>query len=95
MPIIILGLAIFSSAGILVQATSTGFVAASAPAGTSGAVGLYVTSFYLGGTVGGWLPGLAYEAGGWLASVAVVAIVIATMAVIVSIWWREPRSVGA
>ena len=91
-PIIILGLAVFSSSGILVQATSTGFVAVSAPAGTSGAVGLYVTSFYLGGTVGGWLPGLAYETGGWPASLVIIAMMIAIMAVIVSIWWKEPRS---
>lgn len=94
-PVIILGLTIFSTCGILIQATSTGFVTVSAPAGTSGAVGLYVSSFYLGGTVGGWLPGLAYEAGGWPASLVIVATMIATMAAIVSIWWREARSGGA
>ena len=91
-PVIIVGLAIFSTCGILIQATSTGFVAISAPAGTSGAVGIYVSSFYLGGTIGGWLPGLAYGASGWPASLVIVAMMIATMAVIVSIWWKEPRT---
>jgi hypothetical protein len=38
--------------GILTQVTS-GDVAVSAPTGKSSAVGPYVSSFYLGGTVGG------------------------------------------
>ena len=89
-PAIILGLMIFSGCGILVQATSTGFVAASAPAGTSAAVGLYVSVFYLGGTVGGWLPGLAYEAKGWPASLLLVMAMIAIMATIVFKFWHKP-----
>jgi MFS transporter, YNFM family, putative membrane transport protein len=90
-PAIIVGLAIFSSCGILVQATATGFVAISAPIGTSAAVGLYVTFFYLGGTVGGWLPGYAYEAGGWPASMAIVLAMLAAMATIVLTAWRAPK----
>jgi predicted MFS family arabinose efflux permease len=89
-PAIILGLLIFSTCGILTQASSTGYVAATAPTGTSAAVGLYVSSFYLGGTVGGWLPGLAYEAGGWPASFAFVAAMLAIMATIFVIFWKEP-----
>ena len=49
-------LVIASTCGILVQASSTSFVAITAKTGTSAAVGLYVTSFYIGGTFGGWLP---------------------------------------
>ena len=56
------------------------------------AVGLYVSSFYLGGTVGGWLPGLGYEAGGWPASLAFVVAMLAIMATIVTIFWREPTA---
>lgn len=94
-PAIIFGLMIFSSCGILVQASSTGFVAVSAPTGTSAAVGLYVSSFYLGGTVGGWLPGLAYESGGWPASMLTVMAMIATMAAIVIVFWKEPEADSA
>ncbi len=90
-PVILLGLTIFSACGILVQATSTGFVAVSAPFGTSAAVGLYVTFFYIGSTIGGWLPGYAYEAGGWPAIVAVVLTMLATMATIVFTLWREAK----
>jgi MFS transporter, YNFM family, putative membrane transport protein len=87
---IVLGLLIFSTCGILTQASSTGYVAVTAPAGTSAAVGLYVSSFYLGGTVGGWLPGFAYETGGWPASLTFVAAMLALMALIVAIFWKEP-----
>lgn len=89
--IILVGLTMFSACGILVQATSTGFVTISAPVGTSAAVGLYVTSFYLGGTIGGWLPGYAYEAGGWPATAVIVLTMLAVMATIVAISWREPK----
>ena len=69
---IVFSLVVASTCGILVQASSTSFVAITAKTGTSAAVGLYVTSFYIGGTFGGWLPALAYEAGGWPYSLALV-----------------------
>jgi predicted MFS family arabinose efflux permease len=93
-PVILLGLLIFATCGILTQATSTGYVAVNAPAGTSSAVGLYVSVFYLGGTVGGWIPGLAYEAGGYPASLAFVVAMIAIMAAIVAIFWRDAERTG-
>ena len=54
---IVFSLVVASTCGILTQASSTSFVAITAKTGTSAAVGLYVTSFYIGGTFGGWLPG--------------------------------------
>jgi predicted MFS family arabinose efflux permease len=86
---IVLGLVIVSTCGILTQASSTSFVAITAKTGTSAAVGLYVTSFYVGGTFGGWLPGLAYEAGGWTASLALIVGMIAIMAAIVATSWKQ------
>jgi predicted MFS family arabinose efflux permease len=86
---IILCLIIASTCGILTQAASTGFVAITAKTGTSAAVGLYVTSFYVGGTFGGYLPALAYEAGGWPASCALVLVMIAIMAAIVATAWKN------
>jgi predicted MFS family arabinose efflux permease len=88
-PAIILTLVMASVCGILVQAASTSFVAVSARTGTSAAVGLYVTSFYIGGTFGGWLPGLAYEAGGWPFSLALVIGMLAIMATIVATTWKS------
>jgi predicted MFS family arabinose efflux permease len=86
---IIAGLVICSTCGILIQASSTGFVAITAKTGTSAAVGLYVTSFYVGGTFGGYLPGLAYEAGGWPFSVSLIVGMIAVQALIVAAAWRN------
>jgi MFS transporter, YNFM family, putative membrane transport protein len=85
---IVLTLVVASTCGILTQAASTSFVAITAKAGTSAAVGLYVTSFYIGGTFGGFLPALAYEAGGWPYSLALVLGMLAVMALIVTKFWR-------
>ncbi len=89
-PAIVAGLLVASTCGILIQATSTGYVAISAPAGTSAAVGLYVLFFYSGGTVGGWLPGIAYDLAGWPASLAMVFAMLGLMALIVALFWKEP-----
>jgi MFS transporter, YNFM family, putative membrane transport protein len=86
---IVAGLVICSTCGILTQASSTSFVAISAKTGTSAAVGLYVTSFYVGGTFAGYVPGLAYEAAGWPASLALVLAMIAAQAAIVASAWRN------
>jgi YNFM family putative membrane transporter len=86
---IVAGLAIASICGVLTQASSTSFVAITAESGTSSAVGLYVTSFYIGGTFGGWLAGLAYETAGWSATVALVIGMIAVMALIVATFWNR------
>jgi hypothetical protein len=82
-------LVVASTCGILVQASSTSAVAITAKTGTSAAVGLYVTSFYVGGTFGGGLGALAYEAGGWPYSLALVLGMLGIMATIVAAWWKQ------
>jgi predicted MFS family arabinose efflux permease len=57
--VIVLGLAICAGCGLLCQAVSTGYVTITAQAGRSSAVGLYATSFYLGGNFGAALGGIA------------------------------------
>lgn len=89
LPAIVLTLVFASTCGILVQGSSTSAVATTAKTGTSAAVGLYVTSFYVGGTFGGWLPGLAYEAGGWPFSLVLVLAMLTLMALIVATRWRS------
>jgi MFS transporter, YNFM family, putative membrane transport protein len=85
---IMLGLALCAGCGILCQTVSTGYVTTTARAGRSSAVGLYVTSFYLGGSVGAFVPGLAYERAGWPGCVALVVAMLAIMALIVMLAWR-------
>ena len=72
LPAIILGLTLCAGCGMLCQTISTGYVATTAKEGRSSAVGLYVTAFYVGGSMGAFFPGLAWNSGGWAACVAMV-----------------------
>ena len=87
--VIILGLTICAGCGLLCQAVSTGFVTITAHTGRSSAVGLYVTSFYLGGSFGAALGGIAWTLAGWPACVALVAIMLAIMGAIVAFTWTR------
>ena len=88
-PVIIAGLVVAATCGFLCQAASTSYVAISAQGGTSSAVGLYVLFFYIGGSFGAYLPGLAWETVGWPAAVAMVIGMIALMAAIVTRAWER------
>ena len=88
--VILIGLSISACCGMLCQAVSTGYVTITAQVGRSSAVGLYVTSFYLGGSFGAALGGIAWTLGGWPACVAMIAAMLAVMAAIVAVTWRTP-----
>jgi MFS transporter, YNFM family, putative membrane transport protein len=70
LPVIVLALAIAAACGFFGQAIATTYVAVTAREGTSSAVGLYVTSFYVGGAVGAYLGGFAWKFAGWPGAVA-------------------------
>ena len=85
---IVVGLILCAACGMLAQTISTGYVAATAKEGRSSAVGLYVTAFYVGGSVGAFLPGLAWDAAGWPACVAMIVVMCALMALIAALAYR-------
>jgi predicted MFS family arabinose efflux permease len=87
-PVIILGLTLCAACGMLCQGVSTGAVTGTAKEGRSSAVGLYVTSFYVGGSVGAFLPGLTWETIGWPAAVTMVLVMLTLMAIVVTWAWR-------
>ncbi len=89
LPLIILGLAIGAACGLICQAISTGYVAITAQVGRSSAVGLYVTSFYGGGSFGAAVGALAWTLGGWPACVALVAAMLAVIAAVVFFGWAR------
>lgn len=89
LPVIVLGLMLCAICGFMLQVMSTSFVAGHAVTGKSSAVGLYGTSFYIGGSVGAALPGLAWAAGGWPATVAMSIAMLAIMGMIVALAWRR------
>jgi predicted MFS family arabinose efflux permease len=88
LPAIIIGLILCAACGMLCQTIATGYVTAIANEGRSSAVGLYVTSFYVGGSMGAFLPGLAWNAGGWPACIAMVVAMLAAMALIAALAYR-------
>lgn len=93
---IIAGLAICAVCGLISQAISTGYVTLTAREGRSSAVGLYVTFFYIGGSFGAFLAGLAWEAAGWPACVALVCVMIAAItAVVATIWHKGPTATAS
>ncbi|HWK93970.1 MAG TPA: MFS transporter [Pseudolabrys sp.] len=87
--LVLLGLTICASAGLICQTISTGFVTVTAKVGRSSAVGLYVTSFYIGGSFGAALGGVAWTLGGWLACVILLLLMQAIMATTVYFLWAR------
>src|SRR5579883_2924303 len=89
--LILIGLSLCAGCGMMCQATSTGYVTASASEGRSSAIGLYVSSFYVGGSVGGAVAGVLWSAAGWWAVVALSAVVVAMMGmVVIFVWSAKP-----
>jgi MFS transporter, YNFM family, putative membrane transport protein len=86
---IIMGLVLCAACGMLCQTIATGYVTTIAKDGRSSAVGLYVTSFYVGGSMGAFLPGLAWNAGGWPACIAMVLVMLAVMALIATLAYHR------
>jgi MFS transporter, YNFM family, putative membrane transport protein len=86
---IVIGLLLCAVCGMLCQAISTGYVTAIAKEGRSSAVGLYVTAFYIGGSMGALLPGLAWSTAGWPACVAMALAMLAIMTAIATLAYRR------
>jgi MFS transporter, YNFM family, putative membrane transport protein len=85
--VIIAGLTLCAVCGMVCQTISTGYVTLIAKEGRSSAVGLYASTFYIGGSAGAFLTGLAWSTAGWNGCVAVIVAMQAIMAVIVVAAW--------
>ena len=91
--IIVTGLALCSSGVFIAQAAAITYLRHAAPGGARvSAAGLYLSCYYIGGTVGGIVPSYAWRLGGWPACVALtVAVQLLTVALIV-FGWRQRSS---
>jgi YNFM family putative membrane transporter len=85
---IMAGLTLCAVCGMICQAVSTGYVATTAKEGRSSAVGLYATSYYVGGSAGALLTGFAWTLAGWTGCVAVIFAMQVIIAAIVAAMWR-------
>ncbi len=94
LPGILAGLALAAAGIFTEQVLSLGYVAAAARSSRSTAVGLYVTSYYIGGSLGGLLPGGIWAHAGWPGCVALVlGVQLAAMLVTQLVWPRHPRAI--
>jgi len=90
--IIAAGLALVGSGVFIAQATASSYIGVVTSADRGLAVGLYSSAYYLGGTLGGSLPSVFWESGGWTACVVlVIAVQAATLGTALGFW--RPRKV--
>jgi YNFM family putative membrane transporter len=81
LPLVVLGLVVMVLGTFTAQAVAPAFVNVTAARAKGGASALYLTSYYVGGTLGSALPGVALQARGWpgvvLACAAAVGVAVA------------------
>jgi YNFM family putative membrane transporter len=87
------GLVIAAVFGFACHSAAISYVATTAQRARSSAVGLYVTAYYLGGSVGGVIAGIAWMVAGWPGCVACALAVLGIVALLVRRFWVEPKSV--
>lgn len=86
----ITGLAGLSGGLFVVQALCIGYIGVAVRRAKSTAVGVYVTLYYIGGALGGILPGWVFHTLGWPGVVGLIIAVESATLVIAVLAWREP-----
>jgi predicted MFS family arabinose efflux permease len=90
LPAILLGLTLCSSAVFVCQCAASSYIQVAAPAGEqSSATGLYLACYYVGGSVGGVLPGYLWRFGGWNACAMLVLFVQALTLITAGLAWKR------
>ena len=82
LPLVVHGLVVLVVGTFIAQAVAPAFVNATAETAKGGASALYLTAYYVGGTLGSVVPGLAWQAAGWdgVIGTCVAATVVAMAA---------------
>jgi predicted MFS family arabinose efflux permease len=88
--LVVVGLALFATSIFMAQASATSHVGAHVAEERALALGLYATFYYVGGSVGGALPAVVWERGGWPACVAFIIVVqLAMLATAWTLWQKR------
>jgi len=95
LPLVVVGMALFSAPMFVVQGMCTGYVPQVAVGGASAAVGMYVCCYYIGGTLGAVVPGPLWHAFGWPGCVALMAAVQMGMALLSYRLWAGEGTFAA
>ncbi|MBC7907444.1 MAG: MFS transporter [Rhodospirillaceae bacterium] len=88
LPAVIAGLALLATGIFISQTASMSTINATVTHSRSAAVGLYVTSYYLGGSVGAVVAGLVWQASGWPGCVALVITILLAGLGLAAKFWR-------
>ncbi len=89
LPTIVGGLMIAAASGFYIQTCCQSFVSTHVHDGKSSAIGLYVTSFYIGGSFGGLIPGLLWNSTGWQGTVGLIVAMLLIMVAMIRYAWRS------
>ncbi|WP_322056199.1 MFS transporter [Paraburkholderia sp. J63] len=87
---ILCGLALGSTAVFVEQAAANAFISQTAGAARSTAIGVYLSFYYLGGSLGSVLPVPAWRLWGWGGCVAFVIGAQALAGLLALLFWRTP-----
>lgn len=85
---ILCGLALGSTAVFVEQAAANAFISQTAGAARSTAIGVYLSFYYVGGSLGSILPVPAWRAWGWAGCVAFVIVAQALAGLLAFLFWR-------
>ena len=88
-PAIVAGLTIFCCGIFVAQTAGNSYLGISAAHSRAAAVGLYVTAYYVGGTLGGAVPGYFWNSGGWPACVAFIVLTQVLTGLLVGRYWQN------
>ncbi len=85
LPLLVAGLFVLVVGMFTAQAVGPSYVNETAREAKGGANALYLAAYYLGGTLGSWLPGLAWQRFGWggVVGASLAAVAAAALAVVV------------
>jgi YNFM family putative membrane transporter len=86
---IIAGLALAIAGMFIEQVLATGYIGVAARRARSTAVGLYVSFYYVGGSLGGIVPAGIWHWAGWPGCVGLVVVVQVLMLAIALAFWHE------
>ena len=86
---IVVGLALSCMAVFAGQSCATGYTAQHAKTGRSAATGLYLTCYYLGGSIGAIAPAPFYAHHGWFGCAALICLVALASTVLAQAAWQE------
>jgi len=89
---ILVGLALGSTAVFVEQACANAFISHAAARARTTAIGIYLSCYYLGGSLGSVLPIPAWHRWGWAGCVAFVVAAQALVGLLVFAFWRPERA---